>query len=305
MFHARRLLPILKACLVPALAAALAACATAPEVAAPEPEPVMEMPAAPEPEYDPGPAERPTVRLSPRVRVKPRVEETLPTTTLQPLMFRPRVLDPQAIEGAAYIIAAQDERVIFGPGDKVYVGAAEQARPFDLYHVVRRDRMLRDPETGENLGIALLPVAEAEIIQAGPVSTARLRNASREAIRGDLLIGFDEEPDLLFDISHPPEDIQGQVILLFDAISQIGTHQAVVVNRGERDGVRNGQVLAVWEAGRRAHDPTQPTYDGGVVELPQEEIGTMMVFRTFEKVAYALVVESIRPIREGYKVRHP
>jgi hypothetical protein len=92
------------------------------------------------------------------------------------------------------------------------------------------------------------------------------------------------------------------VILLFDAISQVGTLQAVVINRGTREGIQNGQVFTAWEAGQTARDPIDRT---ALIELPEEPVGQIMVFRTFEKVAYALVVESTRPIREGYRVRHP
>ncbi|AHE99466.1 LysM peptidoglycan-binding domain-containing protein [Thioalkalivibrio paradoxus] len=254
---------------------------------------------------DGGPRVLPVERLSPRIRVEALDDvETLPISTLQPFMFRPRVVDEATLEQAPYIVAAHDERVIYGPGDRVYLRHAPDAERYDLYHVVRRDRALTDPDTGEELGIATLPIAEAEIVRGGEIATALLRTGDREAIRGDRLLPFDDEPDLLFDIGRPPADLEGTVILLFDAISQIGSLQAAVINRGKRDGVRNGQVFATWEAGRTARDPISRNRNE-LIELPEEEIGTMMVFRTFDKVAYALVLHSTHPIREGYKVRHP
>lgn len=244
-----------------------------------------------------------TERLSPQIRVEQFPDAAFPIAALQPFMFRARVVDEDTLEQAPYIVAAQDERVIYGAGDRVYIRNAPEARQYDLYHVVRRDQMLVDPETGEELGVATIPIGEAEIVRSGEIATAILRRSDREAIRGDRLIGFDSDPDLLFDISRPPEGIEGTVILLFDAITQVGTLQAVVINRGTREGVHNGQVFAAWEAGRTARDPIHRS--ALMIELPEEEVGQIMVFRTFEKVAYALVVESTRPIREGYKVRHP
>jgi hypothetical protein len=243
-----------------------------------------------------------TERLSPQVRAERFPDAAFAIAALQPFMFRARVVDDATLEQAPYIVAAQDERVVFGSEDRVYVRNAPEARQYDLYQVVRRDRMLVDPDTGEELGIATIPVGEAEIVRGGEITTAILRRTGREAIRGDRLIGFDPDPDLLFDISRPPEDLEGTVVLLFDAISQVGTLQSVVINRGTREGVQNGQVFAAWEAGRTARDPINRT---ALVELPEEQVGTIMVFRTFEKVAYALVVESTRPIREGYRVRQP
>ncbi len=244
------------------------------------------------------------VDLGPRIRIEELEEEPFPIAALQPFMFRARVVDDETLEQAPYIVAARDERVLFGPGDEVYVRNAPDAEQYDLYQLVRRDRMLVDPVTREELGVATIPVGEAEILRGGEIATALISVGEREALRGDRLIGFDEDPDLLFDISNPPPGVEGEVILLFDAISQIGTYQAAVINRGEREGVQDGQVFAVWEAGRTASDPIAGR-GNDVVQLPEEEVGRLMVFRTFEKVAYGLVIESTRPIREGFKTRHP
>ncbi|TVP89231.1 MAG: LysM peptidoglycan-binding domain-containing protein [Thioalkalivibrio sp.] len=244
------------------------------------------------------------VDLAPRIRIEELEDEAFPIAALQPFMFRARVVDEETLEQAPYIVAARDERVLFGPGDEVYVRNAPDAEQYDLYQLVRRDRMLVDPVTREELGVATIPVGEAEVLRGGEIATALISVGEREALRGDRLIGFDEDPDLLFDISNPPPGLEGEVILLFDAISQIGTYQAAVINRGEREGVHDGQVFAVWEAGRTAADPVAGR-GNEVVQLPEEEVGMLMVFRTFEKVAYGLVIESTRPIREGFKTRHP
>jgi len=244
------------------------------------------------------------IELAPRVRIEALDDEPFPISALQPFMFRARVVDEETLEQAPYIVAAQDERVIFGPDDRVYVRNAPDAQRWDLYQLVRRDRMLIDPDTREELGVATIPVGEAEVVRGGEIATVILRDGQREAVRGDRLIGFDDDQDLLFDISRPPPGLEGTVIMLFDAITQIGTLQTAVINRGEREGIRNGQVFAVWEAGRVARDPVSGT-GNDMVQLPEEEIGNLMVFRTFDKVSYALVIKSIRPIREGFKVRHP
>jgi len=243
------------------------------------------------------------VDLGPRIRIEALEEEPFPIAALQPFMFRARVVDEETLAQAPYIVAALDERVLFGPGDQVYVRNAPDAEQYDLYQLVRRDRMLVDPVTREELGVATIPIGEAEILRGGEIATALISDGRREALRGDRLIGFDDDPDLLFDISNPPPGLEGQVIMLFDAISQIGRYQAAVINRGEREGVSDGQVFALWEAGRTAIDPVTARND--VVQLPEEQVGMLMVFRTFEKVAYGLVIESTRPIREGFKVRHP
>ncbi|WP_038052949.1 LysM peptidoglycan-binding domain-containing protein [Thioalkalivibrio sp. ALJ1] len=253
---------------------------------------------------DGGPRVRPTQRLSPEARVVERDEDVSPISTLQSFMFRPQVLDEETLENAPYILASQDERVIFGPGDRVYVRNAEDTERYDLYHIVRHDGALTDPDTGEDLGVATLPVGEAEIVEPGNVARADIRKGEREAIRGDRLVPFAEEQDMLFDIGRPPAGTEGTIISLFDAISQIGQLQAAIINRGERDGIENGQVFTAFTAGREVRDPISSRANE-VVTLPEEEVGTVVVFQTFEKVSYVLVTEAERTLREGDKVRTP
>ncbi|WP_019572063.1 LysM peptidoglycan-binding domain-containing protein [Thioalkalivibrio sp. ALMg3] len=253
---------------------------------------------------DGGPRVRPTHRLSPEARVVERDEDISPISTLQSFMFRPQVLDEETLENAPYVLASQDERVIFGPGDRVYVRNAEDTEQYELYHIVRHDGMLIDPDTGEELGVATLPVGEAEIIEPGNVARADIRKGEREAIRGDRLVPYAEEQDRLFDIGRAPAGAEGTIISLFDAISQIGQLQAAIINRGERDGIENGHVFAAFTAGREVRDPISDRAND-VVTLPEEEVGTVMVFQTFEKVSYVLVTEAERTLREGDKVRAP
>ena len=253
---------------------------------------------------DGGPRVRPTHRLSPEARVVERDEDVTPISTLQPFMFRPQVVDDETLSSAPYILASQDERVIFGPGDRIYVRNAEDTREYDLYHIVRRDDVLIDPDTGENLGIATLPVGEAEILEPGHVARANIRKGEREAIRGDRLLPYAAEQDMLFDIGRPPRGTEGTIISLFDAISQIGQMQAAIINRGARDGIENGQVMTAYSAGRTVRDPVSDAPNERVA-LPEESVGTVIVFQTFDKVAYVLVTEAERTLREGDKVRHP
>lgn len=253
---------------------------------------------------DGGPRVRPTHRLSPEARVVERDEDVSPISTLQSFMFRPQVLDEETLENAPYVLASQDERVIFGPGDRIYVRNAEDTERYELYHIVRHDGMLTDPDTGEELGVATLPVGEAEIIEPGNVARVDIRKGERESIRGDRLVPYAEEQDMLFDIGRPPAGTEGTIISLFDAISQIGQLQAAIINRGARDGIENGQVFSAFTAGRQVRDPVSDQANE-VVTLPEEEVGTVMVFQTFEKVSYVLVTEAERTLREGDKVRTP
>ncbi|MFN4262586.1 MAG: LysM peptidoglycan-binding domain-containing protein [Thioalkalivibrionaceae bacterium] len=250
---------------------------------------------------------RVTLTLEPRIRRE--VDLDRPIDAFLPFMFRPHVVDDDTLERAPYILSARDERVVMGPNDTIYVREMpSDAQAWDTYHIVRRDHPLTDPETGELLGIATIPVGEAEVVRATregePVTVMRIVKGEREALRGDRLLPLFADPDFNFQLTDPPQDAEATVIALFEALTQIGRYQIAIINRGEREGIKPGQVFRIWEAGRTVRDTVRQGA-GELVTLPEETVGDAMVFATFEKVSYVLVIQSTHPIREGYRMYHP
>ncbi|WP_274522332.1 LysM peptidoglycan-binding domain-containing protein [Ectothiorhodospira mobilis] len=254
---------------------------------------------------DGGPRVRPTVRLSPKVRAEPLPPSLeTPVQALQQFLIRPRVVTEKQMEDSPYLLASRDERMIFGAGDRLYARGLDGDPEGTRYHVFRPGGELRDPDTGERLGFEAIPVAGAELVRGGDPATVVLTRSDREALRGDRLLPQDDSAqDFLFTPRPPHPDARGQVISLFDAISRIARFQVAVINLGERDDVEQGQVFAVYHSGRTVRD--RIAGGGEQVTLPDERAGLVMVFRTFEKVSYALVVESTHPIAKGNAVRHP
>lgn len=254
---------------------------------------------------DGGPRVRPTVKLSPKVRAEPLPPSLeTPVQALQQFLVHPRVVTEKQMEDSPYLLASRDERIIFGAGDRLYARGLEGDDVGTRYHVFRPGGELRDPETGERLGFEAIPVAGAELVRGGDPATVVLTRSDREALRGDRLLPQDDNPqDFLFTPQAPHPDARGQIISLFDAISRIARFQVAVINLGEHDDVEQGQVFAVYHSGRTVRD--RIAGDGERVTLPDERAGLLMVFRTFEKVSYALVVESTHPIAKGNTVRHP
>ncbi|WP_026289772.1 LysM peptidoglycan-binding domain-containing protein [Thioalkalivibrio sulfidiphilus] len=256
---------------------------------------------------DGGPRVRPTQRLSPQIRVEelpPSLD--VPIQSLHQFLVRPRVVTEEQLDQAAYVLASQDDRMIFGTNDRLYVrGLDADALEGSRYSMFRKGGALNDPVTGELLGFEAIPVGDAEVVRAGDPATVVISRSDREALIGDRLMPLDNsDQDFVFTPHAPPMDTDGKVISLFDAISQIARFQVAVINLGERNGIEQGHVLATYQSGRVIRD-TIASERGEEVTLPDERIGLMMVFRTFDKVSYALVMESTRPIQEGYSVRHP
>ena len=122
-----------------------------------------------------------------------------------------------------------------------------------------------------------------------------------EAIQGDVLIPTQVDVPMNFFPKAPLSTIDGQIISVVGGVTQIGQYQVVVLNRGTNDGLAVGDVLTVFQAGETIKD----RFGGGKVKLPDEEAGTIMVFKTFDRISYGLVMEATTAIHVLDAVRNP
>jgi hypothetical protein len=119
---------------------------------------------------------------------------------------------------------------------------------------------------------------------------------------GDRVLPTEERRvDSTFFPSAPEGDINGQIISVFGGVSQVGQFDVVVINRGEREGMQVGNVLAIYKKGAMARDRIA----NETIRLPSERAGLLMVFRTFEKLSYGLVMMTERPLAIEDEVRNP
>ena len=247
-------------------------------------------------------------RLAPKVRTKAldNDKHQLPVQAIRQFIIRPRIVTKEQLEQAPYIVGSQDNRLIYGTADVVYIRGLERLAGNGRYSVFRAGKVFRDPVSDELLGYEALPVGDASLIKGGETSTVRLTRTEREALLGDRLLPFDDlDEDRTFTPRAPSDLVNGQVISLSDAISQIGAFQIAVLNLGQRNGIEKGHVLAVFESGHVVNDPFAKDRLARKVTLPDEKTGIVMVFRTFKNVSYALVMQAARPVRVGNAVRNP
>ena len=249
-----------------------------------------------------------TVKLSPGAReIETDVAvPTIPLAAILPFLTKPQVIGEEAFEAAPYIVATADERLISGAGDKVYVRGtiADQG---DDYSVFRGGKRYFDPQTEELLGYEAIYSGDAKVAQHADPATVMLTNTNREVLLGDRLLAFEEDS---YDVNFMPHmidnGVEGQIISVFDGVSQVGQYQVVVLNRGTREGIEAGHVLAVYKAGDKINDTVMPeelrNEENTVVTLPDEYAGQAMVFKTFEKVSYAIVLKATRAIHVFDKV---
>lgn len=248
------------------------------------------------------------VKLSPQVRISTlnRPIPTVPIEAIEQFLLDAQIISPDALEKSGYVVSIEEGRLIGGTGNKIYARGVND-RSTTRYQVFRTGTVYRNPNAKKDdvLGYEALKVADGRVEAYGDPATLTLMKATRETLSGDRLIATpeDEARDFNFVPSAPDKNVEGRIVALFDAISRAGRYQVVVLNLGHNDGVRPGNVLAAFNTGADVRDPVKPK--AGLVKLPDEQEGLVMVFRVFDKVSYALVMEATRDIRLYDAVRNP
>lgn len=247
-----------------------------------------------------------TDRLSPRIREEQLTEavDTIPYEVIAPFLTKGMVLSKSEIKGLPHVVAIRDGHLVGASGNDAYVRGntgSEQS----TYSVVHIGEKLKDPDDGDVLGYQGIYVADGRISRAGDPATLELNNSQREAQQGDRLIAQNEPIPLNFQPRAPDQPVEGRIVHVIDGVTQIGQYQVIVINRGASHGLAPGHVLSVWQAGKKVADPVDSGPFNRKVQLPDELAGTLMVFKTYDRLSYALVMHAVGPIHTLDKVRNP
>jgi LysM domain len=250
-------------------------------------------------------------RLEPRLRSE-AIEgpiDNIPFSAIAAFLSKPSVLTKEQALKAPHILGFRDHHMIGGTGHEIYVRDlnAPLNQRFAVMHVGQE---IRDPDDNKVVGYQAAYVATAVVNAPGDVSKAMLTEGAREALEGDRLISQEGDVPLTFQPHAPNSAVDGQIIGIADEATQIGQYQVVVVNRGTRHGLAPGAVLAVDQRGalvkdRFGHTPWKKDAYGKTVRLPFERAGTMIIFKTFDRVSYGLVVGARGPMQIADRVYNP
>jgi len=248
----------------------------------------------------------PVVKMSPAVRTEAISAsiDTIPGDAIRQFLNKPRVITKDELKKAPYILGSDDEHLILGQGNRVYIrGEIDKERV--RYTVVREGEKLVDPDTKKVLGYEAIYAGEVLINTYGDPAVGELTFTEREVLYGDRLLPTDKSKiDNLYFPRLPDRDIQGRIIHLPDALFGIAKLQVAVINKGAREGLESGNLLAIYTKGMTVYDH----YSRGKkvdLDLPDVRSGLLMLFRTFDHVSYGLVLESTRVIHENDIVRTP
>ncbi|MEE9333877.1 MAG: LysM peptidoglycan-binding domain-containing protein [Granulosicoccaceae bacterium] len=237
-------------------------------------------------------------RLSPRIREESLDDAipTIPADAINSFLVHPKVVDSKTLRSAPYVVGNFDGRLTSAVGHQIYVrGDLNREQP--KYGIYRKSKALRNPESGKILGHEVTMVAEAKLMHTGDPATLVITSNKMETIAGDVLLPAGSESMAhTYTPRMPVLNGEAKIISLVGAISQSGRNQVVVINLGTSSGMQVGDVLAVETRGGSFIDPRGR---GGYerIKMPSTRTGVVMVFKSFDEVSYALVMESTLPVK--------
>jgi hypothetical protein len=246
------------------------------------------------------------VKLTPTMRVigLDLAIPIIPLDQIGPWLKRNRVMDAEDINNSAYIVAQDERALIGGPGDTIY-GRGPFPDGERLYGIYRIGQNYIDPVTKEYLGYQVQDIGSAKLMSSNrdAVTSLEIARITEEVRIGDRLLPQEERIlDASFHPQAPEQEIEGGVMIAVEGgLTQIGDMSVVVINRGKRDGLRIGNVLAVYQAGKHVYDKVAKSN----VVLPDTRAGLAMVFESYEKVSYAIILKTTRPLEIFDLVKNP
>ena len=268
---------------------------------------------------------RPTARLSPSIRVENLEGEAIPTIPagdLAPFLSKPIITTtPDGIPNVARIIAAHDNRVVRGEGDYVYAVNIDEKSGTEWY-IYRPGKVLHSYDSKELLGYELRFLGTARVDRFGEVARMEITSAREEILMDDMLLPAPRE-ELVNYVPHAPDKaVDGRIIALDGESHEVGRNALVTVDRGARDGLDVGTVLAIYHPTPVIPDPrpsTEPTVLSRFISdptrdmlqptrylpIPPERSGLLFIFRVFDKVSYGIVLNASEPVVAGDLARKP
>jgi LysM domain len=246
-----------------------------------------------------------TVTLQPGAVEEPLEKEAIQTispSVITPFLSQPLLVENGQLDSAPRIVAGQDNRVVLSPGTRVYVNGIKEGDGVH-WNVYRPGEQLTDPDTKEALGTEAVYLGDVNISKYGTPATGDVVRAKEEIFTKDRLVISNDEFKSSF-VPHAPETkINGRIMRIYGGVAEGGPNTVVSINRGKKDGLEEGHVLAINRYGRVIKDPEYKELkdtkkaDASALapdemNLPDERVGLLMIFRTFDRISYGLIMNT-------------
>jgi hypothetical protein len=244
-----------------------------------------------------------TYRMSPQARVTPLTEAitSIPYEDVAAFLSSGVILERNQADSLPYLLATRGDHMLASAGNEIYVRGVNESVPGARYTIVQVGEPLVDPDDNRLIGYQGITVADGTLRRVGDPATVAVTDSVQEAKPGDRLLPEAVDVPLNFFPRSPSSTIEGRIVSVVGGVTQIGQYQVVVLNRGTNNGLSVGDVLDVWQTGETIDD----RFGGGSVRLPDEQAGTIMVFKTYDRISYGLVMEATQAIHVHDTVRNP
>jgi hypothetical protein len=238
---------------------------------------------------------------------------SIPYERIAAFLSKGLVLEKNQVDQLPYILATRGDHLMASAGNDIYIRGGQPSPNGTRFSIVHVGDELRDPDDNDLIGYQGIYVGEGAQSRGGDPATVALTDTNREALTGDRLIPETVDIPLNFFPKSPDLNIEGRIISVVDGVSLIGQYQVVVLNRGARNGLAPGDVLSVFQAGEVVRDRyaggsflgSSGIMGGESVTLPDEQAGTIMIFKVYDRIGYALVMEATSDIHVLDAVRNP
>ncbi|MBI3545697.1 MAG: LysM peptidoglycan-binding domain-containing protein [Gammaproteobacteria bacterium] len=237
-----------------------------------------------------------TVKISPQAHSE-NLEAAIPTikpNAILPFLSRPLVVESNELDDAGYVTTGLDDRIALGNGSEFYArGLKDEKGEQEYYYIFRPGNPVRHPETGELLGYEAIYLGDAHRMESGDPTKLVVTQVKQEIIPSDRLLAAPAKVSLPYYYPHSPKTkVQGSIVSALNSVEEIGPMAIVGISLGTREGIEEGNVLRVMRHVGDSKDPvTRERY-----ALPDEESGLVLIFRTYEKMSYGLIMTATRPI---------
>ncbi|WP_412478442.1 LysM peptidoglycan-binding domain-containing protein [Azonexus sp. IMCC34839] len=227
---------------------------------------------------------------------------SIPPDVIEPFISQPLIVEDKQLNDAIRIVATPEDRLLVGSGDSFYATGIPDVS-IEKWHIFRPGKPLKDPESGKTVAHEAYFLGNARLSKPGTPATLRVTFAKEEISRGDYLLPA-PSPEIISYVPHRPDDrVAATVLSIYGGVNEGGATSVVTLNRGKNDGLEIGHVLALFRNrvamsidadGRRTN-----------TSVPEERYGLAFVFRVFNNVSYALIVDSSKSVIVGDSARNP
>lgn len=233
------------------------------------------------------------IQLSPRIRAVDGEHDaisSIPLDDIKPFLKQPLIIEKDGLDNAPFIVAGYEGRSLLSNGDLAYVKGLPTDRGL-TWQIYRPGKALLDPLSKKILGYEATYLGNARVEKFDDISTLRIFDSKEEIYPGDRVIQVDDALPANFIPRAPDTEVSARVMTIVNGITMTGQRSVVILNQGRRDGIQNGHVLALYRKGEKIRKFRSQDF-----ELPNTRYGLLIVFRTFDKVSYALVMQTRLPV---------